>query len=253
MVVGNPKLSPQLIERCKALGAEQMTLLVRDAEIPEIDSADVEIVVDKGVSRLYGESEQLKSVELTDLSEGGTEIVEVDHLIFASGRIPELIFLPVEEPATEEDGEGEPRMIPGAWQALPPYKQPAFHHETGLMAKGDNLTDFQAAIKAIAAGRRAAASIHYCLYDLPLDQTDNVVTPETLVQNVDHVSRVRTKPRQIMPLAGPSQTAFGGELEKGFSAEAAKLEADRCLQCGLICYRRDPEQETSQNDVQAYG
>jgi len=45
--------------------------------------------------------------------------------------------------------------------------------------------------------------------------------------------------RQIMPLADAGQTAQDLELEKGFSPDAAKAEAERCLQCGLICYLRD--------------
>ena len=30
----------------------------------------------------------------------------------------------------------------------------------------------------------------------------------------------------------------GEEIEKGFSEEVARKEADRCLQCGLICYNQ---------------
>jgi len=228
-----------------------MTLLIRDPEMSEIDLTDVELFVGKGVSRLFGESDRLTSVELADLADGSTEMVDVDHLVFASGRVPELIFLPVEELA--EDEAKTPEIGPGSWEALPPYKQPASHHEIGLMAKGDNLTDFQAAIKAIAAGRRAAASIHHCLYHLPLDQPSHVVTPETMVQNVDNVSNVPTRVRQIMPLAGPSQTALGQDLEKGFSPEAAKSEAGRCLQCGLICYLREQEQDAAGGDITACG
>ena len=251
MIVGSPKLSSALIQRCKELGAGQISLLMKEADISDIDMTDIELFAGKGVSRLFGETDRLTSVELTDLSSGDSEIADVDHLIFASGRVPELVFLPVEAP--EEGEENAAQIVPGAWEALPPYKQPASHHEIGLMSKGDNLTDFQAAIKAIAAGRRAAASIHRCLYHLPLDQPDNVVSPETMVQNVDRVSNVPTKVRQIMPLAGPAKTAQGQELEMGFSPEAAKAEADRCLQCGLICYLRDQNQDAAEHEVKACG
>jgi len=246
MIVGNPNLSPGLIDRCKQLGASRITLLVREAAMSDIDPEKISISVDKGISRLYGEGHTLKAVELTDLDSGTTETVQIDHLVFASGRIPELIFVPAA--ASGEDMEAEPPAA-ASWEALPPYKQPAFHHETGLMSRGDNLTDFQAAIKAIAAGRRAAASIHLSLYHLPMELSDNVVTPETLVQNVDHVAGVSRKLRQIMPLAGPAQTALGQELEKGFTAEMAKLEADRCLQCGLICYLKDKKEEVIPREV----
>ena len=104
------------------------------------------------------------------------------------------------------------------------------------MAQGDVLTDFSAAIKAIAAGRRAAASMHKHIYGIPIDLPENVVTPDTSVQNVDRVFQVEARLRQIMPLATADQVSLGKELEEGFDPKAAKTEADRCLQCGLICY-----------------
>ena len=57
------------------------------------------------------------------------------------------------------------------------------------------------------------------------------------VQNVDEVETVEAVPRQIMPLRPISDPDGAAELEKGFTEEAAKTEADRCLQCGLICYQ----------------
>jgi hypothetical protein len=215
-----------LIDRCHALGAKKITLLVRAAAMTDLDLSTVDVVTDRAISRLFGSQDRLSAVALTDLTGAETRTVEVDHLIFSAGRIPELIFVPAQD---------------GAWEAFPPYKQPAYHHETGLMAKGDSLTDFQAAIKAIAAGRRAAVSLHKALYGLPLDLAQNVVASDAQVQNVDHVVHVPVKLRQIMPLAPMSETVRGQELEKGFTAEQAKTEADRCLRCGLICYLKQPQ------------
>ena len=122
-------------------------------------------------------------------------------------------------------------------EAVAPYKQPGYHHESGLLAEGDHLTDIQAAIKAIGAGRRAAVSIHNVMYGLPLSLPESVVTAGTPIQNVFAVSNVAEYPRTLMPLADEARRVDGIELEKGFSAEQAKTEADRCLQCGLICYQ----------------
>ena len=44
--------------------------------------------------------------------------------------------------------------------------------------------------------------------------------------------------RQIMSLRHAGEPGPLVELEKGFSEEAARKEAARCLQCGLICYER---------------
>jgi len=42
-----------------------------------------------------------------------------------------------------------------------------------------------------------------------------------------------------MPLRTPQELMIKNELEKGFTQEMAKKEADRCLQCGLVCYEKD--------------
>jgi formate dehydrogenase beta subunit len=155
--------------------------------------------------------------------------------------MPELLFVPasVDPDLTVAGKSGSDTTSSLKWEALPPYKQPAYHQQIGLMADGDVLTDFSAAIKAIAAGRRAAASIHRSLYNIGLGLPDTTVTPETPVQNVSKVSQVNTSARQIMPIANNSQVAKGMELEQGFDTTTAQTEANRCLQCGLICYLHD--------------
>lgn len=239
IVVGNPNVTPQLIERCKALGARKVTLIIRDAGLSEVGPSLADVRVDAGISRLAGRDNTLTAVEVTHLSNGTRETIEARHVVFASGRIPELIYFPAPVEASEEGAQEA--AYTGAWEALPPYKQPAYHHETGLMAQGDVLTDFSAAIKAIAAGRRAAASIQRSLYAMDMDLPDHVVTPDTPVQNVDQVARVPVRLRQIMPLADSEQITQGEEQEKGFTPEMAQTEAGRCLQCGLICYLREKE------------
>jgi formate dehydrogenase (NADP+) beta subunit len=249
IIVGNSNLPLQMIQRCKDLGAQKITLLVREAAMADLGAAQVEIRVDEGINRLYGQENALHAVELVHLASGAKEKIEANHIILAAGRVPELIFIPAPTPPAQE---GAPAPAAArTWEALSPYKQPAFHHESGLMASGDVLTDFSAAIKAIAAGRRAAASIHRSLFNLPLGLPDNVVAPETLIQNVDRVVRIPLRLRQIMPLADEKQTAQGQELEKGFTPAMAQTEAERCLRCGLICYRR--EQEISAQKVAVSG
>ena len=104
----------------------------------------------------------------------------------------------------------------------------------GLLAQGDVLSDFSGAIRAIGAGRRAAAAIHQSMYGLPLTLPDNVLTPISVIQNADAVQEVRADPRRIMPLCNQPDCA---ELEAGLAETMAKEEARRCLQCGLICYQ----------------
>jgi formate dehydrogenase beta subunit len=234
LIIGGPNLTPAMIQRCRDLGAQTVTVLHGKADATGPDGA--ETLSNLGVTRLFGAGNRLAAVELMELDSGRTKTVEAGHVILAAGRIPELIFAP--DPVEIEDAAKTQTASDTAlpWQAFPPYKQPASGHHSGIMADGDVLTDFSAAIRAIAAGRRASASIHKSIYNIALDLPENVLTPDTPVQNVDRVYNVASKTRCIMPLAAADQVSLGSPLEKGFDAATAKTEADRCLQCGLICY-----------------
>jgi hypothetical protein len=72
-----------------------------------------------------------------------------------------------------------------------------------------------------------------------------VVTRELDVQNVNHVECVQQNSRHIMPVAGSVELSAGKELEKGYTTDNARAEADRCLQCGLVCYKRTELEKTT--------
>jgi len=124
------------------------------------------------------------------------------------------------------------------WEGFYALKHPHYNNEVGLLAEGDVLSDYSGAVKAIGAGRRAAASIHNVIYGIPLSHPDNVLTLTTMVQNVNEIERVEQISRTIMPMAGTPERLMDAEIEKGFTEKKAQREAERCLQCGLICYEK---------------
>jgi NADPH-dependent glutamate synthase beta subunit-like oxidoreductase len=243
IVIGSPNLDDALIQRCKALGASNITMLTRQDAPGQVEG--VEVIAGQGIQRIYGQGDHLEAVELIHLKTSETQRMDADHIIFAAGRIPELVFIPSAE-TKEDQSPTETAGGPVKWEAFAPYKQPAYHKEVGLMSTGDVVTDFSAAIKAIASGRRAAASLHQAMYGIATDLPENVITPNIAVQNVDRVFHVPKKQRQTMPLADAGQLSGGAELELGYSAQSAQKEADRCLRCGLICYLHAPESEQDQ-------
>ena len=135
-----------------------------------------------------------------------------------------------------EKNRHEPADYPLNWEAFAPYKQPAYKDEVGLFADGDVLADYSAAIKAIGAGRRAAVSLQQIIYGIEPALTEKVITPQSVIQDVNDVEAVAASQRRIMPICSGKELAVCGEIERGFSDEMAQSEASRCLQCGLICY-----------------
>jgi formate dehydrogenase (NADP+) beta subunit len=242
VIAGGGKMALDIALRAKVKGAATVVLLLREAkqsasvdpdDLEKFESAGITVMYRAAITRISGKEDRLEALETTDLDTGEKMQLPAGTLVIPSGRIPEMIVVRAKSDPPESV---ESVDTAGAWEAFEPYKKPDFHNEIGWISENDVLSDFSGAIKAIAAGRRSAASIHQSLYGIPLTFSKDVVTPETLVQNVDHVENVDAMPRRIMPLC-PSPPACN-EIEKGFTQEMALSEASRCLQCGLICYKR---------------
>ena len=196
----------------------------------------ISIEFNTGIHRILGQGGQLSDIEYVDFSSMNRQTVSAQTLFLASGRFPELIF--TRQPSDGDTDTETPPASPVAWMGIPAGKQPAFHDQTGLLAEGDPLTDISAAIRAIAYGRRGAASIHKVMYDIELTLPEHTLTPNSPIQTVDQLDDVKAIPRRIMPLSDQPAINDGKEIELGFSESMAKTEADRCLQCGVICYKK---------------
>jgi NADPH-dependent glutamate synthase beta subunit-like oxidoreductase len=248
-------------EMCRAQGAESVRTVFRGSsrDIQAGTGGDNDVFCyETGVHKIYGIGSNVTGVDLMDLDTRDVRHVSANLLIFDSGRYPELIF--VNAPDSDAGANGEAAGATAAagtesveWEAVIPYKKPEFSNGTGLFSPGDAFTDFSAAIKAIGAGRRAAASIHQMMNGLMPMLDDRVVTRELDVQNVDHVDHVQPSSRRMMPVAGPAELSAGVELEKGYAEAEARGEAKRCLQCGLICYQQTEIGERPQTAHGAYG
>jgi NADPH-dependent glutamate synthase beta subunit-like oxidoreductase len=256
VIFGGGKLALETAKTCKKWGADKITILFRedlpnspinDADVNEAGIEGLDIIYNAGIHRLRGEADSLMELESVDTQTGAVRTLSAQSLIIAAGRFPELIFVE-NKPAGPEAGEASDQLL--RWEAFAPYKQPAFKDEVGLFAEGDVLADYSAAIKAIGAGRRAAASIQEILYGIEPSLTEYVITPQSLIQDVDHVEKVAGCQREIMPLCSGRELAACGEIERGFTDELARSEASRCLQCGLICYEHS-EESARQEEVSA--
>lgn len=244
VIMGGGRLAVEAAEIAKRRGASSITVFLRegreaaplqDDDLALLDKLNAKVVFKAAVLALNGEEERLSGLTWADVDSGQTATVAAETLILASGRFPELIFT---RSLPEDEAEAETPQAEGPllWNAVPPYKQADASREIGLFAPGDAVTDYSGAIKAIGAGRRAAASLHQVLYGMTPDVPEKICTRDELIQNVDAVQAVAPTVRHIMPVAAPRDLDREGQLELGFTEEEARAEASRCLQCGLICY-----------------
>jgi NADPH-dependent glutamate synthase beta subunit-like oxidoreductase len=254
VIVAAGPLALKAAETLRSLGAGNVTTVFRAADrgIQAGGGEDRDaLCFGTGIHKICGIGGDITGVDLMDLTTREIRRVAADLLVFESGRYPELIFTGIQEEADGDDAaEATPPTEGGVeWEAFMPYKKPEFAGSEGLLAPGDAFSDFSAAIKAIGAGRRAAVSIHQLMNGLVPLLDDAVVTREPDVQNVDHVERVQPGVRQIMPTRDSAELSAGKELEKGYSEAEARAEAGRCLQCGLICYRKTDIEEMPQDSA----
>lgn len=160
--------------------------------------------------------------------EGSEFLLDVDMVIPAIGQTPDLSFM----------GSGELKVT--RWDTLVADPDSLATKVPGVFAGGDAVSGPATAIEAIAAGKRAANSIHAYLRG-----EDVVAPPEGLpvvpFEALD-LRRARKQVRETMsklPLE-PRCTDFV-EVELGFTEEQAVAEALRCLDCGVCSECRQCE------------
>jgi formate dehydrogenase beta subunit len=160
----------------------------------------------------------------------GTETtIAVDNVIAAIGQFPVTGFL-------------KDNAIPlSRWNTIEVINEATGETTLeGVFAGGDAVSGASIAVEAIGAGRKAARSIHQYITGQPVKAPEPAITKDTELADVTELISVPESKRQHMPeLTVDQRKGSFDEVELGFSEEQAKAEAERCLRCGLLCYRRE--------------
>jgi homotetrameric NADPH-dependent glutamate synthase len=235
------------------LGAREVTVLYRRSrkEMPanaiEIEEAEREGVLFHYLAaptKLMGEDSRLTHLEYIEMELGepdesgrrrpvpkpGTEkTIPVDNVIAAIGQFPVTDFL-------ADDGVTLTR-----WNTIEVDNEATGETNLeGVFAGGDAVTGASIAVEAIGAGRRAARSIHRYLAGKGASPPERALTEDTTLPDVDELREVPLSERVRMPeLSIDERRGNFHEVERGLGEEMACREADRCLRCGLICYRKE--------------
>jgi formate dehydrogenase beta subunit len=235
------------------LGAKEVTIIYRRSrkEMPandiEIEEAGKEGVVFHYLAapvKLMGEEGRLTHLEYLEMELGepdesgrrrpvpkeGTEtVIEVDNVINAIGQFPVTDFL-------KADGVGLSR-----WNTIEVVNDITCETNIeGVFAGGDAVTGASIAVEAIGAGRRAARSIHLYLSGEDISAPEKAIDKKSRLPDVEELKEVKTSERVHMPeLEVDDRKLSFKEVELGLDERMAKGESDRCLSCGLICYRKE--------------
>ena len=250
VVVGGGNTAIDAARTAVRLGAREVVIVYRRsrAEMPaspwEIEEAEEEGVKLKFLAapiRILEDGGRAVGLECIQMALGepdssgrrrpepvaGSEFVlPVDTVIAAIGQRPEAGPVAGESELRTERG-GTIVVEPDSWQT----------DMKGVFAGGDCVSGAATAVEAIAAGRKAALSVDAYLRGEKPARANGVYFHrrgelKELAGKFEFAS-AEQKPRQEMPKI-PLDVRLKGfqEIELGFSEEAIRKEAGRCLECG---------------------
>jgi len=159
---------------------------------------------------------------------GSEHFVPCDNVIFSVGQRAGLAFIP------ESAGVGITRQ-----QTIAVNPNTLAATRPGVFAAGDVTTGTAFVIEAVAAGHKAAESIHRYLRGEELEPPPKPELPVvelTRAEIQERVQRgeVRVTPRVPVPELPVEERVRGfAEVETSYTDEQAQAEAARCLACGI--------------------
>lgn len=244
VVVGGGNTAIDAARTSVRLGADQVTILYRRSreEMPALD-VEVEAAAEEGVEFHFLASpvafdETEDGVTVTSIRmelgppdesgrrrpvpiEGSEFTVEADTVIMAVGQVVDPSCLP--ESDLELTRWGTIEVDEETLQTSIPW----------VFSGGDSVTGADIAVRAVAAGRRAAASIDQYLRGEEMvgiperwGTTRGEETPEDFFAGVERSAR-----EEQVELDLPTRVCTFQQVECGFTEEAAVAEAARCLAC----------------------
>lgn len=252
LVLGGGNVAVDCARTAVRLGAASVALACLEARakmpahVEEIEAAEAEGVTlypARSFKQIVSEAGRVTGVACVDVTfmqfepdgtltletaPGSEHVIACDTVIFSIGQRAGLAFIPADA------GVGVTRqqtiaVNPNTFAATRP----------GVFAAGDATTGTAFVIEAVAAGHKAAASLHRYLSGEPLEPRfapDLPVVKLTRPEVEARLARgeVRPAPRVPMPrLPVERRRGSFAEVEQGYDEAQARAEAARCLACGL--------------------
>jgi heterodisulfide reductase subunit A-like polyferredoxin len=240
-VVGGGNVAIDVARTCLRLGAEKVHMICLESreqmpahawEVAEAEEEGIQVHCNVGVRRILVENGAVVGIEcceatltgpdeqgrITPVLHEGTEFtVQADTVLPAIGQ--SVLAESLADSGVELQW-GRIKVDPVTLETTRP----------GVFAGGDVLRGSATVIEAIAAGKRAAESIHRYLQGIDLHEGREEFFPDYEID----LSDARPRPRMHMEtieLDRRKQTF--DEVGLGFTEDQARAEAERCLRCGI--------------------
>ena len=254
-VIGGGNTAMDASRAALRLGAEEVKIIYRRSrqempasgeEIKETEEEGVEFNYLLAPTAFLGKNGELTGLRLIRMKLGepdasgrrrpipmeGTEHeIPIDTVIQAIGQAPELIFI-----------DAKSKFDLTRWNTLVVDGKTLATDIPGIFAGGDVVSGPASVIEAIAAGKKAAASIHRYLlgeleeYRSELEKEEEERREKEEKPEPDWAEAYKERARQgrveVPELPGEDRVQGFQEVSLGYEEKEAQEEASRCLGCG---------------------
>jgi hypothetical protein len=169
---------------------------------------------------------------------GAQEILETDMVIIPGGRFPEWVFV-------HANGKPEAPSDELHWQTLDVFQTYPREARKGISSAPEpgRMSDSTAVVKAILSGRRLARAVNQYFGDGMILPIESLALEADSIPDVNELQDITTIERVLPALAYADDKAEGAAIQlqgppPSIERSDAMREAERCLQCGLICYKK---------------
>lgn len=221
VIVGGEKAALKAADICLNHGADKVTILLpydkKQAQLYGVDTTESEKInwIFSSIPvELSGQGNSLKQITITSQF-GEIEEIPLDNLIIGSGRLPEMLF------AKEDEG----------WKTINLHTVLPNEASMGIFAVHEigRVSDLSRVVVAVGRGRKVARAVHLYHKEEEISPENGVLTDEGVLQNIFEIENSD-------PLKAPR-----GNIDNimTLSEGEALTHAERCLNCGLICFKKE--------------
>lgn len=240
VIIGGGKTVAKAANICLNKGASEVTVIfpyskqkaqLYDIDIKETDN--IKIIFSAVPVELRGEGDRLTEISIR-MDNGEVQDLPLDNLLVGSGRFPEMLFVNTSVDADtdkEEEPEGSAKdKGPCQWKTAEILKVFPGNADIGIFAVAERgrPTDLTGVVIATGRGRKMVRAVQLYISGEEIAPQPGVIIDQTELQNVFEVEEAK---ELEAPRANINNIITLNE-------EESQNEASRCLECGLICYKK---------------
>jgi len=235
VIIGGGKTAAKAANICLNKGAKEVTVVFPyskekaeyyDVDLRELDRDNVTIIFSAVPVELRGDGDRLSEIVIQRESEARVLHAEqdlhipLDYLIVGSGRFPEMLFVR----SAEEEKKWSTTAI---GKVFPVEPNPSIF----AVSEAGRATDFTGVVIAARRGRKIVRAIQLHISEEEITPQMGAINEETRPQLQTISEIIDTKVLEA-PRANINNLITLNE-------EESQREAKRCLECGLICYKKE--------------